>query len=353
MAIAALCAGLVCSLTARPVKAVNVGLPHYSVEFLDRGEMVETGNYPGILRISTAGKVLVTNSGIANKNIPLLWDEAAGWQRIPGLKSPENSIAWGINIAGHICGYNADAQHAFFLANGKEERVNIPGVDSIAMALNDRDEVAGRYNIVYDGSPSKAFFYSVREGRLKTLTDGSGYAINNYGNVGGNMVHSGPFGSLTSTLFVSAHRANREDTAIELTGPNGRTYQGNIRAINDKCVIGGSLGGWPFIALPGGQPTFLGTLDRYSSDGEVLAINSSNVAVGYSGVVAFVWSAATGNMVDVSTLINGVPMDSTGNVWSVSYLTSINNRGEIVGFARRDDAVNRATRWKVIKLTPQ
>ncbi len=244
-----------------------------------------------------------------------------------------------INNRGHVAGFandygnpNAFTADSPFLWTGPGEMVLLPALpgasDTMAMAINDRDQVVGSSGSGYD--PTSAVLWedgvvSELEGPGGDYNSYSAISVNNAGTIVG--VGATPGFSMVGA-FVWYDRKIQQ---LPRLASSDIFAQANY--INDKGQIVGAAGPnwWAnyYAALwDHGTIINLGTLGGLASMAQ--AINNAGQIVGESQTSSGVWHATAwqdGAIVDLGSF--GSDPLATAN--------SINNRGQIVGYSAQND----------------
>jgi probable HAF family extracellular repeat protein len=280
-----------------------------------------------------------------------------------------NGVPRGINSRGDVVGdyYNASDTnfYAFLYTNGKRRNLGalVAGGDSIAFAVNDRDEAVGvsythpasnafignaflyqngklldltpgnpasvatginqigQVTGFYDVGATHAFLYSNGQikdlGTLPTGNSSEAYSINNRGQVAG---YSSVNGGLAFHAFVYSSGRMQDIGAF---GPKSAMNSAIAFCINDHGQVVGEAGlpGGVYHAFlyTGGPLRDLGTYPGHPNT-DATGINNSGVIVGGTDV-AFVYVA--GHMYDLNTLL--VPNSG----WLLTAVGGINDSGQI------------------------
>jgi probable HAF family extracellular repeat protein len=259
-----------------------------------------------------------------------VWSELTGLEDLASIP-PEShfSSAQAINAQGDVAGYSTYDElldeHAILWIRGKlRDLGTLPGGRiSEAMGIGDLDEVVG-FSDSATNSPH-AFLWTLAKGMQDLGTLPGGYysqalAINQsgeipgYSNAADGRWHAAvwtKFGGVKGLKFLpggTSASANGINNLGQIVG--GSSYAGcgfctlatvwNNETVRDIGVLPGQ--GWS----------------------TAFAINDKGQAIGWSGNIAFIWSAQRG----MQNLNDLIPSNSG---WQLSLPTAINDRGQITG----------------------
>jgi len=265
----------------------------------------------------------------------------------------------GINQSGEIVGTTASHKAALWSRErGLREIDLLPGFTSAeGVALNDLGQVIG---LAIDLRTNRRQGFSYKDGKLSIFSDGARpVAINNAGFIAGESRTSGkgmsgpvlwrdltPVG-LGGCCGGTAVAINNQDQVIgNIYDLQGHYHaflwdkRGGLRHIGAPTGFSSALllndaGGYVLQLFPGGiflyrddKPAHLMLAPKVLSNPR--SMNACGVIVGSSGTFAdsyraFIWNATAG----FRDLNNLIPADSG---WTLQEATSINDRGEIVGW---------------------
>lgn len=257
-------------------------------------------------------------AGTTSRRRAALWSQRAGLKEVhlpPGFTSSEG-IA--LNGAGHMVGVAMDAdsgnRQAFTFRGDK--MMLLPGTQSKPSAINDADEIVGESAIAGTSEAGPVLWKKRRAISLGACCGGAAAGINGKGQVIGAMYDKQA--TYHAFLWDSSH-------GIQPIGPS-KDYSSAL-AINQAGHV--ILQAFPYVLFyADGKTTRLDLSPRYRS--EPRGLNDCDVIVGSFGphsnaLRAFVWDKPHG----FGDLNDRVP-PNTG--WKLEAATSINNRGEIVGW---------------------
>jgi probable HAF family extracellular repeat protein len=264
----------------------------------------------------------INDSGQVSGTVPSR--KAAVWSEHGGLKQatvPAGfTIAEGIalNADGHMIGLatNQDGskRQAFTFINGKTEL--LPGEQSKATALNDNDEIAGESSLPGKAATNPVLWRKRKPVDLGACCGGTAFALNVHAQVVGESYDSE--GRYHAFLWDNAQGMKTLDTEDDYSSAVAINKAGHVvvQAFPRTYLYEeGKLN--PLLLAP-----------KYPSLPR--ALNNCDVIVGSYGKhsddsKAFVWDKARG-FLDLNNLVLGL------SGWKLEVATSINNRGEIVGW---------------------
>jgi len=265
-------------------------------------------------QINESGQV----SGTTRNRKAALWSERAGLKQAalpPGFAIAEGD---GLNGAGHVIGVatNADGskRQAFTFIEGKT--VLLPGEQSKATAINDKDEIAGEASVLGKPATVPVIWRQRKIVDLGACCGGTAFAINSKGQVVGESYDAQ--GRYQAFLWDDAH-------GMKAIGP-GEDYSSAV-AINQVGHVAVQAFPRTFF-YEDGKLNPLELSPKYPSQPRV--VNDCDVIVGSYGKhsddsKAFVWDRTHG-FID----LNGRVLAGTG--WKLEIAIGVNNRGEIVGW---------------------
>jgi probable HAF family extracellular repeat protein len=300
--------------------------------------------------------------------------------------------ALGINNSGAVVGYANDASgnaQPFIYSNGVMTNIapaGVPGGE--ATAISDNGQITG-YTIVAGGVIEQAFLYS--GGTFTTIpvpsgyNNSRGYAINNGGQVGGNV--SANSGAYTASIFSNGSTQKIQNNSAAVYGINAAgeavgnlliPVQGTVPTAHAFTYLNGTLTdlgaqlGGPYafgsdatginnsgqiigdvgtrdidaFLYSNGVATNLGTLPGQQQS-QALGLNDEGQVVGSSFSdgdneplpAGFLYSG--GQMLNLNNML-----DSSGNGWQIQQAVAINDNGWIAA-----DATFRGNTFAVL-LTP-
>jgi probable HAF family extracellular repeat protein len=241
------------------------------------------------------------------------------------------SVAYGINDAGHIAGYDTDGRALHWQGNSVTVLPSLGGsqLGSVALAINNPGQIAG-----YSTTASKVSHATVWQNDqpidLGTLAGGHAsfaYAINDAGQVAGGSTTAGS-GSAVATLWSGGTAHN-----LGTLGGIGSTASG----INDAGQVVGynysATGATRAVIWNGNNGSFLGSLGPTWDQARAVDINNSSQTVGWSTSTtgsshATLW--ASGSAIDLNQYLDPA-LASAG--WQLLQAHAINDNGLITGMA--------------------
>jgi probable HAF family extracellular repeat protein len=263
--------------------------------------------------ISDSGMVAGTTSG----KRAALWSESAGLQEVDLPAGYSKAEGVSVNRAGDLVGVamNPDSskRQAFAYHNGQLSL--LPGDQSKPFAINDVDEIVGESVLAAKGVTGPVLWRKRTAIDLGACCGGAATGINNRGKVIGDVYDQA--GSYHPFLWDSAGRMRRIRAGAEGS---------SSIAINDAGHI--VIESFPHVLLyKDGKLVRLDLSAKYPSHAK--AINNCDIVVGAFGPFsdafrAFLWGKNIG-FHDLNTLV-------ANPEWKLEMATSINNRGEIVGY---------------------
>jgi len=255
---------------------------------------------------------------------------------------PGDSIAYGINDAGQVVGFSdaSNYDHAFVYSGGVTTDLTAAtkGVFTSAAAINASGQIAGT-----DSAGDAAVYSGGVVTDLRLLPEGTSsdaYGINAAGEIVGQ--------AFTTTAPGGPHAFVYSNGVMADLGTLPSDLYSNATAINAAGQIVGYSGVQPVgdghaFLYSDGIMSDLGTLNNLF-DSEALGINDAGVVVGESDdgstYNAFVYSGG------VMTNLNSV-LDNSGNGWTLMRAYAINDNGWIAGYG-----TNPAGEREAFLLTP-
>ena len=250
--------------------------------------------------------------------------KAAVWSQRDGLKQaavpPGYTIAEGVglNAAGHLIGIatNEDGsqRQAFAFIDGKTAL--LPGEQSKATAINDKDEIAGESTIPGKPATNPVIWRKRVAVDLGACCGGTAFAINAKGQVVGESYDKD--GRYHAFLWDDDHGLKALESSEEYSSAVVINQVGHV-----------AVQAFPHIYFyQDGKLNPLELSPKYPS--QPRGLNDCDVIVGSFGKhsddsKAFVWDKTHG-FIDLNERV----LAATG--WKLEAATSINNRGEIVGW---------------------
>jgi uncharacterized membrane protein len=247
-----------------------------------------------------------------------IWSEGEGLKlaAVPAGFSIADGI--GLNAAGHEIGLasNEDGskRQAFTFINGKTEL--LPGEQSKATAINDYDEISGESTSAGKSATSPVVWRKRVPGDLGACCGGTAFAINSRSQAVGEMYDTA--GRYHAFMWDEAHGMKTIDADDDYSAAVAINQAGHV-----------VVQAFPRTYLfQDGKLTPLQLSQKYPS--QPRAINDCDVIVGSYGKhsddsKAFAWGKDHG-FIDLNERVPGL------RGWKLEAATSINNRGEIVGW---------------------
>jgi probable HAF family extracellular repeat protein len=307
------------------------------------------GRGSGARAVNNSGQV-VGGSDVGDGIIhAFIWDSAHGMQDLGTLAGSGNSNAFGINASGRVVGDSetSDGTHHAFIwdsAHGMQDLGTLGGDFSQAYAINDAGRVVGDSATVPGLDSTDPFVWDRHHGMRDLGTLGGdrniASAINDDGQVVG---FSGSDGGAFRAFLWDQHHGMRD--LGDLGGPNSLAYGiNNTGQVVGRSDLPDGQTSHAFL-YSGGHMTDLGTLGDLPFS---VATNLNNLgqAVGYaslsSGEDIRPFLYGDGQIIDLNSLID------KGSSWTVRFVNSINDAGQIAGFGVNQDGVGHA-----LLLTPE
>jgi probable HAF family extracellular repeat protein len=256
-------------------------------------------------------------SGTTPRRRAALWSESAGLREIELPAGFVSAEGVSVNRAGDLIGVamNADSSQRQAFTYRKGQMVLLPGGQSKPFAINDQDEIAGESIFANKGAGGPVLWKKGTPIDLGACCGGTATGVNNQGNVVGDVYDRE--GRYHPFLWDSTRGMRRIGSSGEFS---------SSVAINDAGHV--VIAAFPYVFLyKGGKPTQLELSAKYPSHAK--AINNCDAIVGAFGPFsdayrAFVWDKTHGFR-DLNTL-------TADPGWKLEMATSINDRGEIVGY---------------------
>jgi probable HAF family extracellular repeat protein len=263
--------------------------------------------------ISDSGKV----AGTTSRMHAALWSESAGLQEVDLPSGYSRAEGVSVNRAGNLVGVamNADSskRQAFTYRDGRLSL--LPGDQSKPLAINDVDEIVGESALAAKGVSGPVLWRKHMAVDLGACCGGAATGINNRGKVIGDVYDRS--GNYHPFLWDSVSGIQR----VRASGEGSSSI-----AINDAGHV--VIESFPHVLIyANAKLVRLDLSAKYPSHAK--AINNCDVVVGAFGPFsdafrAFLWEKTTG-FHDLNTLV-------ADPEWKLEMATSINNRGEIVGY---------------------
>ena len=266
-----------------------------------------------------------------------------------GTLGGASTIAVGLNDAGQVIGRSDTALGAtdafvWSAAAGMTDLGNLPGAnDSAAMAINNMGVVTGASNGV-PAVPPRAFRWSAADGMrdLGAFMPGigsysSGTALNDAGLIAGNSDatqsgrHAFVWTQASGMLDIDAFNSNySEPTAVTADGRVAGYYAVPGTDNLNHAFLWSAAAGMRDLGTAGALESFVMAMSRAGHIAGVI-----NLANGHQHAMS--WTEQ-GGMVDLGTLDGVAP-------GTASRALGINNKGQIVGWARNASATYRPFLW--------
>jgi probable HAF family extracellular repeat protein len=263
--------------------------------------------------INESGQV----AGTTVRKRAALWSETTGLREVELPAGFVNAEGISVNRTGDLIGVamNADSSQRQAFMHHDGQLVLLPGGQSKPFAINDRDEIVGESIFANKGAGGPVLWKKGTPIDLGACCGGTATGVNNQGEVVGDVYDQQ--GRYHPFLWDSTRGMRRVGT--------GGEFSSSV-AINDDGHI--VIESFPHVFLyKDGKLTQLELSTKYPSHAK--AINNCDAIVGAVGPFsdayrAFVWDKTHGFR-DLNTLI-------ADPGWKLEMATSINNRGEIVGY---------------------
>jgi probable HAF family extracellular repeat protein len=263
--------------------------------------------------ISDSGQV----AGTTSRKLAVLWSERTGLQQVDLPAGFSKAEGVSVNRKGDLVGVamNADSskRQAFVYHSGQV--FLLPGEQSKPFAVNDAGEIVGESLFAAREVSGPVLWRKQTATDLGACCGGSATGINNRGKVIGDVYDR--TGTYHPFLWDGTRGMRRIGTSKEAS---------SSIAINDVGHV--VIESFPHVFLyKDGKLEHLGLSVKYPNYAK--AINNCDAVVGAFGPFsdayrAFLWGRTAG-FHDLNTLV-------TDPGWKLEMATSINNRGEIVGY---------------------
>jgi probable HAF family extracellular repeat protein len=273
------------------------------------------------LGINASGTVVGYYISVETEVRPFVWTQSGGMQDI-GTLGGQGGVASGINDAGEVVGWANTASgqvHAFRwnAKNGMKDLGTLGGISSSATAINKLGQVTGS-STKRGNKVSHAFLWSAKTG-MTDLGAPAGQTTIAFG-MNDTAIVVGEF--TLSTTIDHAFLRNRH-TLIDLGTLFGEGESAAI-AINDSEIVVGNSDDLAFMWTRAGGMQDLGPLGTNGSSAD--AINSLGVIVGSYELTsptihAAIWTAP--NQIQDLGVLGGTYSTATG----------INDSGQVVGYS--------------------
>jgi len=258
-------------------------------------------------------------AGTVDERKAATWTEEKGLRifAVPAGYSSAQGV--GLNSSGEVIGVavdrDGDRHRALVFRRGKPEV--LAGERSKATAINDDGEIVGSAKLAGKAVSGAVLWKRGKAIALGGCCGGTATGINRRGQVVGEIYDEE--GSYSAFLWDEAHGVRRLGTS--------KSYSSAI-AINEAGHVLVQEFSEGIFLYQDGQFAHLNLSAKYTSD--VRAISDCDAVVGGFGPFAdayraFVWDKNLGFR-DLNDLVPG------GSGWKLEVATSINNRGEIVGW---------------------
>jgi probable HAF family extracellular repeat protein len=263
--------------------------------------------------ISDSGQI----AGTTSRRRAALWSESAGLEEVALPTGFSKAEGISVNRAGDLVGVatNADSSKRQAFRYRKGQLSLLPGGQSKPLAINDVGEIVGESVLAATGRSGPVLWRKQSAVDLGACCGGTATGINNRGKVIGDVYdRTGSYQPFLWDKATGMHpiKASGEGTASV--------------AINDAGHV--VIESFPHALLyADGKLVSLELSAKYPSHAK--AINNCDIVVGAFGPFsdafrAFLWGKTIGFR-DLNTLI-------ADPGWKLEMATSINNRGEIVGY---------------------
>lgn len=300
----------------------------------------------GALHEAASARAINARGDVVGTSYPEAFLYREGGMRSVSPPNAFSSEAFGINDEGEVVGsyFAQEATHAFRLSSrgGFLDLGTLGGTMTVAVAINDRGQVAGWGRLPGSEIAIRSFLYDGKMKELGTLGGSTvATAINNHGDIVGHFELIPGVPRLHAFLYQNG-------TMIDLGTLGGETSI--AYDVNDRGQVVGaastSSGARHAFLYENGKMRDLGSLGLAA---QALAINNKGQIVGQTLVRnlgdarAFIFD--TGRMRDLNKMVD------VSSGWVLLDAWDINDRGQIVAYGCKTDVGCRALRLDPVSPT--